>query len=172
LTDLEVLCQEIRALRDAEEIREVFARFAMGMDAQDWDLLRSAFSEDVVVDHSHRSWDGPVEDLWVGIDEVMARMRDGVSKHFVSHHIITNHRARIEGDRARATTYLHSVHLDDPRQPAQHEDHGAWYLSELVRTDSGWRIARLKHIPIWREHMPASGPVTAEDIEEVRTFLS
>jgi hypothetical protein len=113
-----------------------------------------------------------VEDLVVGIDEVMERMRDGVSKHFVSHHVITNHRATIDGDRARAITYLHSVHLDDPRRPTDHEDHGAWYLATLIRTDAGWRIARLKHIPLWREHMPASGPVTSADIDEVRDFLA
>jgi hypothetical protein len=172
VTEIEDLRAQLHDLQDLEAIRDVFARFAMGMDVQDWNLLRSTLSSDVIIDHSHQSWGGPVDDVWIGIDEVMAEMKAGVSRHVVSHHIITNQRVTIEGDRARATTYLHSVHLDDPQKPGEHEDHGAWYLTELVRTDGVWRIVRLKHIPLWRENMPAAGPITAEDIAEVSVFLS
>ena len=98
-------------------------------------------------------------------------MKKGVSRHFVSHHVITNHRMRIEGDRARAVTYLTSVHLDDPQKPKAHEDHGAFYLSKLVRTKDGWKLGYIKHIALWRENMEPAGPVTRDEVEEMRTWL-
>src|SRR5258708_37423754 len=145
MSELDELRAEVRALRDRAAIQDLFSQFAAGMDAQDWDLLGGVFSNDVVVDHTAEVWGrGRVEELWTGIDHVMERMKAGVSRHFVAQHMITNHRITIDGDRAGAVAYLHSVHLDDPQQPERHEDHGAWYLCELKRMPAGWRISRMK----------------------------
>ena len=124
-----------------------------------------------MVDHSRETWDGYVEDLWIGHDDVMKGMKEGVSKHFVSHHVITNHQVETDGDRARAVAYLHSVHVDDAQRPDVHEDHGAWYLSELVRVAGAWKISRLKHVALWRENMLVSGPVLSGELEEAKRFL-
>jgi hypothetical protein len=68
-------------------------------------------------------------------------------------------------------TYLTSVHLDDSEKPKVHEDHGAWYLAELVRTKQGWRMQRIKHISLWKTNMDPLGPVTKEVVEEYRDYL-
>jgi len=171
--ELEELRAEVRSLRDRADIQDLFSQFAAGMDAQDWDLLERVFSDDIVVDHTAEVWGkGQVEDHWVGIDRVMDGMRTGVSRHFVSHHMITNHRVAIDGDRARVVTYLHSVHLDDPQKPDRHADHGAWYLCDLRRTSSGWRVSRMKHISLWRAgDMKPTGPVTSAEVSEMRDHL-
>ena len=169
---IDELRAEVRRLSDRLDITELFHRFAAGMDAQDWSLLESVFADDAVYDHTAEHWGkGIVEDLQVGKPEVLRMMKKGVSRHFVSHHVITNHRMRVEGDRARAVTYLTSVHLDDPQKPKTHEDHGAFYLSELVRTKDGWRIRRIKHTGLWRENMEPAGPVRRDEVEEMRTWL-
>jgi hypothetical protein len=162
----------VRRLSDRAEIIDLFHRFAAGMDGQDWTLLESVFADDAIVDHTATHWGrGIVEELQHGRAEVMRVMKQGVSRHFVSHHVITNPRIALHGDRARAVTYLTSVHLDDPQKPKTHEDHGAWYLSELVRASQGWKIARIKHISLWKTNMDPAGPVTKEEVEEMRTWL-
>ena len=172
VSELDELRAQVRALSDRLEITELFHRFAAGMDAQDWSLLESVFSDDAVFDHTAEHFGkGIVEDLQVGKPEVIRMMKKGVSRHFVSHHVITNHRMRVDGDRARAVTYLTSVHLDDPQKPKTHEDHGAFYLSELVRTKDGWKIRRIKHTGLWRTNMDPAGPVTKAEVEEMRTWL-
>lgn len=170
--ELDDLRTEVRHLTDRLDIIDVFHRFAAGMDGQDWTLLESVFADDAVVDHTATHWGkGVVEELQHGREEVMRVMKKGVSRHFVSHHVITNPRIKLFGDRARAVTYLTSVHLDDSEKPKTHEDHGAWYLSELARTRQGWKITYIKHISLWKTNMDPAGPVTKEEIEEYRTWL-
>ena len=172
MSELDDLRAEVRRLSDRLEIIDLFNRFGAGMDGQDWTLLESVFSDDAVVDHTATHWDkGVVEELQRGRAEVMRAMKQGVSRHFVSHHVITNPRIALKGDRARAVTYLTSVHLDDPLKPKTHEDHGAWYLSELARTKQGWKITYIKHISLWKTNMDPAGPVTMEEVAQMRTWL-
>ena len=172
MSEIDELRAEVRRLADRLDIIELFHRFAAGMDGQDWSLLESVFADDAVVDHTATQWGkGLVEERQHGREEVMRAMRQGVSRHFVSHHVITNPRVRLDGDRARAVTYLTSVHLDDAEKPKTHEDHGAWYLSELVRTKQGWEIKYIKHISLWKTNMDPLGPVTKDELEEYRTYL-
>ncbi len=140
---------EVDRLVDRAAICDLFSQFAAGTDVQDWDLVADCFSSDAVIDFSRPAWDGTKDQVWVGFDEVMANLKRGLSKHFVGHHMVTNHRSVINGDRARAVAYLRSSHLDDPGQPTNHDDQGAWYLSELARVDGRWKIAYLKPISVW-----------------------
>src|SRR2546423_6563416 len=94
------LSDRLRELEDREKIGETFSRFAFAMDVQDWDLLGDVFTADAVVDHRHATFSGVVSDIWTGHGEVMAKMRQGISRHVASQHLITNHLVRFEGDRA------------------------------------------------------------------------
>jgi hypothetical protein len=174
-SEIAALRDEVRRLTDRDRIRTVFDDFAAGMDVQDWELLGSVFSADAVVDHSRQTWDGHRDEIWSGHAEVMDRMRAGVSRHFAGQHVVTNHRIWLNGDRARAVAYLHSVHVDDLDHPERHGDHGAWYLSELVRDASapqGWRIRWMKHVTVWTAaDMTADGPITLADVDEVRRHI-
>ncbi len=170
--ELAELRAEVRRLADRDEIRDVFARFAAAMDVQDWALLEGVFAPEIVFDHSRQTWSGPVEEVWTGREHVLREMRGGVSRHVVANHVITNERITLDGDRARAAAYLHSIHLDDADHAEEHADHGAWYLAELVRTADGWRFSRLRHIALWRDGlMKPDGPVTPADIAAMREHL-
>jgi hypothetical protein len=172
VNELDDLRAEVRRLSDRLDIADVFHRFAAGMDGQDWTLIESVFADDAVVDHTATHWGkGVIEELQHGRAEVMRAMKEGVSRHFVSHHVISNPRIALDGDSARAVAYLTSVHLDDPQKPKALEDHGAWYLAELVRTKSDWKIKYLKHISLWKTNMDPLGPVTNDDVEEYRSYL-
>src|SRR4051794_34543445 len=48
---------------------------------------------------------------------------------YTSHHMVTNQRSNVDGDRARAVAYLHSVHVDTPTPP------GAYGAGRSARGD-------------------------------------
>lgn len=173
MSEIERLAAEVRRLADREAIRDTLHAYAAGMDTRDWALLRSVFDPEIVIDTTQELWDGNRADRrWHGVDAVMKNFEGVVGKHFVSHHMITNHRITIDGDTARAVGYLHSVHLDDPQKPDAHQDHGAWYLFALRRTNDGWKIAGLKHNTVWTEpEFGARGPITDADVSEMREHL-
>jgi hypothetical protein len=110
---------------------------------------------------------------FVGRAEAVARISHAVDRHFTSHHMITNVRVALNGDQARVVGYFHSVHLDDPEQPDQHEDHGGWYLLNLARAGDGWRIRRLKQVSVWSAaNRRPKGPLAPSVPEELRRYLA
>ena len=170
--ELEDVRREVQRLVDREAIRDVFITFAAAMDGKDWALLETVWTEDAIYDHSAFTWEGLTDNVWRGKSDIIKRTIEGVSRHVAAHHIVTNHRMTIDGDRARAVVYLHSVHLDDPQRADAHGDHGAWYFAELARAAGGWRIRWLAHQPVWYSGLlKPQGPVTPEIVDRVRTFL-
>jgi IS5 family transposase len=172
-TNDEDLASKVRWLDDRDAITDLFSRFAACGDVQDWEALTDCFSPDIVIDRSRPTWDGQKDDAWIGREQVMEHVKADSSKHYVSHHMVTNHRCVIDGDRARAVAYLHSTHVDDPERPADHYAHGAWYLTELTREGGRWRFSYLKHIPVWwPSALRPDGPVTESQRNEMRDYLA
>lgn len=156
--------RELRDIRDRAAIIEAMSTFAACMDGQEPERAAEVFTDDIVVEHSGGSTSGR--------ERVIAGLTAAVRGHFTSHHMMSNHRVRIDGDSARMVCYFHSVHLDDPTHPERHADHGGWYLLALVRSGSGWRISRLKQVSVWSaaDRKPA-GPLDAAILPEVRDYL-
>jgi hypothetical protein len=167
------LATKVQWLADREAIADLFSRFTGSADVQDWDALAECFSPDIVIDRSHPTWDGQNDEAWVGREQVMDGVKADGSTHFLGHHMLSNHRCVIDGDKARAIAYLHSVHVDDPDRPADYYAHGAWYLTELTRDDGRWAFSYLKHVPVWwPSALRPRGPVTEGQLNEMRDFLT
>jgi uncharacterized protein (TIGR02246 family) len=172
MREIDELRAEVRRLTDREAIRDVFTRYAAAMDTHDLDALEQIFAPDAVVSVTRRTPDNPIDQQWTGRSEILATMTTALSRHDLSQHIITNHQISLNGDHARAIAYLHSVHIPDANAPREHEDHGAWYLTELTRTAGGWQIARLHHTANWyAANMHPAGPIAATAIAAVRDYL-
>ena len=62
-------------------------------------------------------------------------------------HIITNHTIEIDGDSARCVAYLQAQHWN----PENFLLVGGYYTNELVRTETGWLICRLKLTITWNQ---------------------
>jgi hypothetical protein len=78
----------------------------------------------------------------------------------------------IDGDRASAVGYFHSVHLDDAARPEVHADHGGWYLARFERSGEIWRISYLKQVSVWQaEAMARKAPLSSSMLEELRDWL-
>src|SRR5437763_11132612 len=118
---------------DVLDVRDVIDRYGAGIDRRDWELVRSCFTPDCHADYgragSWRTRDALVEGLTDMHRDVGATL-----------HRLTNHRVEVDGDVARASSYL------DALLQVEHRDHdllhvAATYADELMRTDEGWKIA-------------------------------
>lgn len=162
---LRELERRLAVVSDEEAIKRLLFEFAAANDGQDFERLPDLFTDDVVVEHPKGEAHGRAV--------FIPQMQRAVERHFTSHHMITNVRIALDGDRAKAVGYFHSVHLDDPTRPDQHEDHGGWYLVDVARSPDGWRIARLKQVSVWSaENRRPTGPLDASIREELRGHLA
>jgi hypothetical protein len=157
------LAAEVRLLADRIGVGEMLPRFATAMDAHDEQALEALFAPELVVEHSGGASHGR--------DEVIAGLRASAFAHAASHHLIATHRVQLDGDRASAVAYFHSVHLDDADRPDVHADHGGWYLARFARVGGEWRFTYLKQVSIWQaEQMPRKRALTPAVLEELRNW--
>lgn len=161
--DATVLWAELRRLADRIAVGEMVPRFATAMDAHDEAALRGLFTPEMLIEFAggaFRGRDGCIEGL-----------RATGFAHAASHHLIASHRVHVDGDRASAVAYFHSVHLDDAERPEIHADHGGWYLARFARTRDGWRFTLLKQVSVWQaEGMARKVALVPELLAELRSW--
>lgn len=144
-TRLDMVEDQVRALRDQAELRDLLDRYHRGFDERRCDdaWLRSIFTEDVSVEFpagTHTGLPG-LGDLSRRIMALWARTL----------HVTSNHAFGIEGDQAsvRATlTATHTHREDDPGAPLHI---GADLDGRAVRSPAGWRLRRLAIRLVWTE---------------------
>jgi hypothetical protein len=140
------LVTDLNRLSDELEIAGLLNRYARGVDTKDWELYRSVFTEDAVIDYSSAT---PI----VGSP---AEVADMLSKGFamipMSMHYITNVEADIDGD----TATVRAMFYNPMQLPGMSElsTCGGYYHHELVRTPDGWRSSSLREENLWFVNPP------------------
>ncbi|MFC8525800.1 nuclear transport factor 2 family protein [Nocardia sp. NPDC057227] len=120
-------------MNDHHDIGAVLIRYATGIDRRDWELFRTVFTPDCVLDY------GPIG-TWHGIEEVLTFMRQSHDMAGHTLHRITNIAATVDGDSARATSYVDAVIMAPDGTSGVNAV--GFYDDELVRTATGWQIRR------------------------------
>jgi hypothetical protein len=146
-------------LEDRQGIAEVAVRYASGIDRRDWALYRSCFTDPCEFDFS--SWSGRpagalAADAWV--DAV--RRTNGsfdATQHLLGNLVLCFDPH--DADRASYEIELQAQHFflsDTLAARGWDRDTVNWcllgghYSNQVVRTTSGWRIARCKLTVRWR----------------------
>jgi hypothetical protein len=148
-------------MSDAEEITALLHRYARAVDTKDWELYRTVFTDDAVIDYSS-----------VGIP---AGPRDQIAEMFSqtfravpwTMHYITNVEAEIFpggqdgtdsgsglGDTARVRAMFYNP-MQLPGMPDQ-SSCGGYYFHDLVRTADGWRSRHLREDNVWFLNRPGA----------------
>ncbi|WP_102143515.1 nuclear transport factor 2 family protein [Mycobacterium hubeiense] len=128
-------------ISDELEITALLNRYARAVDSKDWELYRSVFTDDAVIDYSSA---GAVAG---GRDEVVDWFAANFGVIPWSMHYITNIESEIDGDTARVRAMFYN-----PMQlPGMSEmsSCGGYYEHELVRTPDGWRSRHLREDNVW-----------------------
>lgn len=140
---------DLQAVADKIEIHELLARYARGVDTHDWDLWRSVFTEDAVVDYSQSG-------IICGTrDEVAEFLRQAFDAIPWATHYITNIEIELDGDRAE----VRALFFNPMQLPGMDQDSstGGTYLHDLVRTPDGWKSTHLVEQPAWFLNRPPTG---------------
>jgi hypothetical protein len=121
-------------------------KYAYGIDTKDWDLYRSIFTDEIVMDFSSYSgqpkktmraddWVAGCQRLFTGLD--------------ASQHQMYNPLVDIQGDEARIRIYMQAEHFLQNRAGDASFTLGGWYDDRLVKSPDGWRITAVTLNVLW-----------------------
>jgi len=129
-------------LEDAEEIRQLYARYCHAGDSGDCDAFAQCFTEDAVTDANGDVFKGR---------EAIRKTCEAYRPVYATtpmRHVIANILISVEGDEAEATSYYLLLRADNEpgllrtgtyRDRLRRVD-GSWYLSEHVARSDGGRL--------------------------------
>ena len=139
---------DIQRISDELEITALLNTYARAVDTKDWELYRSVFTDDAVIDYSSA---GAIAG---SRDEVTAWLSQGFGAIPWTMHYITNIEAEIDGDLARVQAMFYNpMHLPGM---AEISSCGGYYHHDLVRTPDGWRSRNLREENLWFTNAPTS----------------
>ncbi|WP_326545991.1 nuclear transport factor 2 family protein [Mycolicibacterium sp. ND9-15] len=120
---------------DKVQIAEVLIRYATGIDAKDWGLFRTCWTDEVDIDYGDL---GTFTDA-DAFTTLMEQIHGGMGQ---TYHRISNIVVDVRADRATARSYVHAVLMAVPGDAGSWIDALGHYDDELTRTAEGWRIAK------------------------------
>jgi hypothetical protein len=132
--------------RHADElaVRRLADELFLTTDAKDWHAARALFADGPIdVDMTSLTGGEPVR---ITADELLAGFRLGLHEEKLSHHMATNSRVTLEGDRAELVANGYAWNRV-PALPAGHDLWETWgtYRLAFRRTAGGWRITGFRY---------------------------
>lgn len=134
-------------MSEHSEISALLYRYARAVDSKDWELYRSVFTEDAVIDYSSAG--------------AVVGTRDEVADWFAANfgvipwsmHYITN--IEVLGSDAGTAT-VRAMFYNPMQLPGMTEMSacGGYYHHELVHTPDGWRSRSLREENLWFTNPP------------------
>jgi ketosteroid isomerase-like protein len=121
-------------LADEAEVRAVVYRYCRGIDRRDYDLVRSCYHPDASDDHG---------DFRGGVDDFLAYVAAGLPRFERTMHFIGNVLVDVDGDTARAESYLVAYHHLAASRTKPERDYtvGLRYVDDFERRAGRWAIA-------------------------------
>jgi 3-phenylpropionate/cinnamic acid dioxygenase small subunit len=118
---------------DRQDIADVLTRYATGIDRRDWPLFRTVFTDDCELDYGEIG-------VWRGVDAVTDFMDKTHAPAGHTLHRLTNQVITVDGDAAEARTYVDALIMMADNKSGVNGI--GYYDDKLVRSQTGWRIAR------------------------------
>ncbi len=132
--------------QDRQEIVDLTIAYAWALDMREFELLRNIFLPEATA---------LLVDERDGIDSIIERVRSALEPLDASHHLIGNHQVSVDGDTATCRCYLQAQHVRESTEGGPNYIFAGRYEDDLVRTATGWRIARRTLVRVWSDGNPA-----------------
>jgi hypothetical protein len=139
-------------LRDRTLIKDLYARYAYGVDSVNMKLVRSVFHPDCVVVGTME--EGTLDDYLKGIEE-------GLLMYDATMHFKGNQYIELAGDRAFVENWVIGYHMEAPGSPIDHLKLGLRYKDDVVRVGDDWKVIRREAVLQWH-----TGPFPRPSIGE------
>jgi hypothetical protein len=127
---------------DRLEIAETLCRYASALDAQDYELLRTVFADDVEATYGGRE---PMH----GADAVVDWISGYGRQQAWQHHLVSVYRVSVDGAEATALTYLTANQAAAAEPNVVTTVHGR-YEDVLRRIEGRWRITQRRMDVVFR----------------------
>jgi 3-phenylpropionate/cinnamic acid dioxygenase small subunit len=141
------------------EIRDVQLRYCRAADRKDFELYRTCFHGDAVLEFS----------FFTGsVDEFMDMAKESLARFTATTHFTGNQLIEVDGDSAWCEFYAHATHRMDADENGPERDYIAAvrYIDRMERRGGEWRIARRRCILDWARSDPVpdycDGPKTGD----------
>lgn len=132
-----------------EDIRDVLARYARGIDRADGELLKSCYHADAQEEHGS-TYAGPAHPY---IDGAVARMKK--NPHPMAHYICNTHVER-DGDTAFVETYVLTFARFEKDGEPYDTLTGGRLFDKFEKRDGKWKIAHRKMTFDWNRDAPSA----------------
>ncbi|MCB0995584.1 MAG: nuclear transport factor 2 family protein [Acidimicrobiales bacterium] len=130
----------VRWLRDRTLLRDLYNRYAYGVDSLDFDLVRTVFHPDCVFVGTLE--EGTIDDYLHGLEE-------GLLPYDASMHLHGNDYTCINGDEASIETWVVNFNTEPPGAPIENLVLGLRYKDEVVRVGDDWKIIQRETTLQW-----------------------
>jgi hypothetical protein len=127
-------------LRDRELIKDLYSRYAYGVDSVDLDLVRSVFHPDCVVV-------GTMEEG--SLDDYLEGLEAGLLMYDATMHFKGNQYLEIDGDQGFVETWVIGYHMEAPGSPIDSLTLALRYKDDVVRVGDEWKIVRREAVRQW-----------------------
>jgi SnoaL-like domain len=125
---------------DRVQISEVIYRYAIGADRRDAAMFASVFTDQLTVLITGGSF-GEGRKRTVPNRQFAQEVTKGLSRFPVTQHFFSVYKIDINGDEARTLVYMQARHFIAESEGAHPPwDMGGYYVHDLIRTPSGWRV--------------------------------
>jgi SnoaL-like protein len=141
---------KLQLLLDRVQIGEVIHRYPVSIDARDWKLFRSIFTDEIQV-----YLGPPAEGLKLrslSADKFTERVTNVITRFDVTQHFLTDYHVEVNVNEAVCVSYMQARHFKRG-QPTW--DMGGYYTYNLVRVGDSWKIPRYTLTVTWEENRPS-----------------
>ncbi len=136
----------IEKLVDETSIDGVIQAHSVSLATKKWDLFRSCFVDDVVVNLNS----GLIVGMHRGADSWVEMVSQALGKVGETQQVITNRMHSIDGDQSRPVACLQTLHIQNNlKGDEQQYLLGAYYDNNMVRTKQGRNIKRYNLTVSW-----------------------
>jgi hypothetical protein len=133
---------------DRVAIMDLLARYNRGVDRCDLDTLNGVWAEGATTDYGANGGDARE---WSANTVASLRANFLRTQHMLGQMVID-----LDGDRATAETYCRAYHEFEGPDGREEMTVGGRYLDDLVRTPTGWRIAKRRYVMDWNANRPST----------------
>ena len=131
-------------IADRIEIDDLLTRYAAAVDTKDWELYRTVFTDDAVIDYTSAGG------IRGSLGEVVEWLSHAMKLFPMTQHFVTNRLVVLDGDTATGRAYYYNpLGRPDGKGGTQLLFMGGYYHDRFRRTADGWRIAERVEETTW-----------------------
>jgi ketosteroid isomerase-like protein len=129
---------QTQLLVDQAEIRRIVDGIDDAVDAKDWELCRSYFTDEIYVDFTSLAGGSPGS---MAADDLVGAWNTNLYAAKGSFHMRTNHRIAAEGDRAEVVSKGYALNILQRNTGSELWEVWGIYTHTLERTAQGWKCS-------------------------------